>query len=330
MYIELYNQEKKKLVKIKLSKLPKVIKTGIDTFDVISNNLKYILIPTINNSVYAYVQTKINIREELYFLNVIIKLDDKYISKMEDELYSILTIVFITILMIFIVMFPSIYSQYKKLLLKEEELLKSNLDTAKALGNAVAKRDSDTDEHNYRVTYYSVKIAQDMKLPNEEIKSLIKGAFLHDVGKIGISDSILLKQGKLTNQEFEIMKTHVMHGVEIIENIAWLKDTKDVILNHHEKVDGSGYPDGLKGDEIPLVARIFAVADVFDALTSKRPYKEPFSVEQSMEILNKDVVDAFNPISNKLYSEIFNKNKYELEIILSDYIETYFNMINYK
>ena len=158
--------------------------------------------------------------------------------------------------------------------------------------------------------------------------------FLHDIGKIAISDNILLKPAKLTNIEFEDMKTHVLHGVEIVQNNYWLKDAKDVILHHHEKVDGSGYPDGLQGDEIPYNARIFAVADVFDALTSKRPYKKPFSLDESMKIImddvgthfDKNIVDSFEEIYEKIYYDILDMSSKELEKIFYQNVKPYFDI----
>jgi HD-GYP domain-containing protein (c-di-GMP phosphodiesterase class II) len=128
------------------------------------------------------------------------------------------------------------------------------------------------------------------------------------------------------------MKTHVTSGIDIVKNDPWLMDAQKVIIHHHEKIDGSGYPYGLKGDQIPLEARIFAVADVFDALTSKRPYKKPFSVEKSITILNNDagthfdplVVKHFNKIYKELYDEISNISSKKLETIFHNSLKPYF------
>jgi HD-GYP domain-containing protein (c-di-GMP phosphodiesterase class II) len=164
---------------------------------------------------------------------------------------------------------------------------------------------------------------------------VIKGSFLHDVGKIAISDNILLKPGKLSHEEFEIMKTHIQHGVDIIESYDWLKDAAIVVQYHHEKFNGGGYGVGLKGYDIPIGARIFAIVDVFDALTSKRPYKEPVSFEETMRILNEgkgthfdpDVLEAFNKIAWPLYSEISNTDDSALEGILNKLIDKYFSRV---
>jgi HD-GYP domain-containing protein (c-di-GMP phosphodiesterase class II) len=184
------------------------------------------------------------------------------------------------------------------------------------LGSAIAKRDNDTDIHNYRVTIYSIRIAEEMNLDYDEIRTLIKGAFLHDVGKIGISDAILLKPSNLTPGEFEVMKLHVRHGIDIVSRSDWLRDAGLVVGNHHEKYDGTGYLAGSKSDEIPRVARIFAVADVFDALTSKRPYKEAYPYEKTMEILEKsrgshfdpEILDVFIRIAPSLYEAYANRD----------------------
>ena len=167
------------------------------------------------------------------------------------------------------------------------QLFKANIGMLETLGNLIAKRDSDTSSHNYRVTVYSIQIAQELQLDDNTVRGLIKGAFLHDLGKIAISDNILLKPSKLTPYEFEIMKTHVSHGAEVVKGYDWLIDALDVVQYHHERFDGSGYLKGLKGEDIPLNARIFSIADVFDALTSHRPYKKAFSYDKSIDILEK-------------------------------------------
>jgi HD-GYP domain-containing protein (c-di-GMP phosphodiesterase class II) len=207
-------------------------------------------------------------------------------------------------------MYPIILNLLGRLSTLTINLLDANMETLHTLGCAIAKRDSDTDAHNYRVTIFSVRLAEAANLDRPTIQKLIKGAFLHDVGKIGVRDKILLKPGKLDRDEFEIMKTHVNHGLDIVNRSYWLKDALDVVGYHHEKFDGSGYgghpPDeqGVKGEAIPVNARIFAIADVFDALTSKRPYKEPFSYEKSIEILLEGSGSHFDPHLMKIFTEI--------------------------
>lgn len=210
-------------------------------------------------------------------------------------------------------------------------LLDANLETVQGLGSAIAKRDSDTDAHNFRVTIYAVRLAECIALDPDKIRSLIKGAFLHDVGKIGVRDHILLKQGRLDVDEFTIMKTHVIHGLDIVNKCPWLQDAAEVVGNHHEKFDGSGYYQGLKGEDIPLLARIFAIVDVFDALTSVRPYKIAMTVDESIEILQQGVNTHFDPqltlefvaIAPTLYQE-FSKNDEAARLELDKIVQRYF------
>lgn len=176
------------------------------------------------------------------------------------------------------------------------DLLESTISLMRSLGNAIAKRDSETDAHNYRVTCYAVALAEALRMPDQLIADLVVGAFLHDVGKIGIPDQILLKPGKLTPEEFTLMKSHVLLGVEIIADNPWLSAAAPTIRHHHERFDGEGYPDGLEGEAIPLPARVFALVDVFDALTSPRPYKPALSLEETMAIMNKEVGSHFDPV----------------------------------
>ncbi len=183
-------------------------------------------------------------------------------------------------------------------------LLDANLETMQVLGSAIAKRDSDTDAHNYRVTVYSVALAEAIGLPRDQIQSLIKGALLHDVGKLGIRDNVLLKPDKLDDDEFEVMKTHVDHGMDITARATWLADAQDVVGGHHEKYDGAGYPGGIVGENIPVNARIFAIADVFDALTSRRPYKEPLSFDATMKILLEGRGRHFDPALAETFADI--------------------------
>lgn len=195
-----------------------------------------------------------------------------------------------------LILYPIIITLIRRLSKLTDNLLQANIDTLRVLGNTIAKRDSDTDIHNYRVTIYSVILAEALDLKTHVIQSLIKGAFLHDIGKIGICDNILLKSGSLTHEERETMKHHVTHGIDIIQHSDWLKDATDVVQYHHEQFNGKGYPFGLAGDEIPITARIFAIADVFDALTSRRPYKAPMPCEKAIETLEQGHGSHFDPV----------------------------------
>ena len=208
-------------------------------------------------------------------------------------------------------------------------------ETAAVLGGAIAQRDSDTSEHNFRVTIISVRIAEAMRLDGQTIRALIRGAFVHDVGKIGIPDAILLKPGRLDEEEFEEMKSHVHRGSEIVSHSQWLTRGSEVVRYHHEKFDGSGYLEGLKGEEIPITARIFAVADVFDACAARRPYKEPFSLERVLEILEEgrgthfdpQVLDAFGPLAGRLHRELIAEPREEPAGMLQEIARRYYGEV---
>ncbi len=158
-------------------------------------------------------------------------------------------------------------------------------------------RDDDTGSHILRMSYYSAIIARSLGLDQNKIEYLMNAAPLHDIGKIAIPDKILLKPGRLTAEECEVMKTHTTIGAKILENLRskMIDMGREIALTHHEKWDGSGYPQGLKGEQIPLYGRIVAVADVFDALMSKRPYKEAYSLEESLQIIREDSGKHFDP-----------------------------------
>ena len=181
--------------------------------------------------------------------------------------------------------------------------------TLSVLGSAIAKRDSDTDAHNYRVSLYPARIGQAMGLGRTDMQSLVKGAFLHDVGKLGIPDAILLKPGRLDDGEFTVMQSHVEKGVDIVQRSSWLRDGIAVAGYHHEMYRGGGYPHKLRGEDIPIAACIFAVANVFDALTSARPYKRPLDFDEAMALLEQGrgghfdpaILDTFAKIARSLY-----------------------------
>jgi HD-GYP domain-containing protein (c-di-GMP phosphodiesterase class II) len=145
------------------------------------------------------------------------------------------------------------------------------------------------------VAWIAARIGEEVGLSGSTMQALIAGSFLHDVGKIGIPDAILLKPGRLDDAEMAVMRTHVDLGEEIVRGMGWLDGAHEVVAAHHEKWDGSGYPRRLAAEAIPLSARIFAVADVFDALCSKRPYKAPMPFEQVMGILRADAGRHFDP-----------------------------------
>jgi len=188
----------------------------------------------------------------------------------------------------------------------------ASLDTIYRLARAAEYRDGDTGAHIQRMSHYAAAIARQMGLDDESVESIFYAAPMHDVGKIGIPDQILRKPGKLGPDEWETMKKHTTIGAQILSgsDADFIELAGVIALTHHEKWDGSGYPEGLKGTDIPLAGRITAIADVFDSLTSKRPYKEPFSVEESLGIIgvgrgthfDPGVVDAFFATKDEILS----------------------------
>jgi cyclic di-GMP phosphodiesterase len=160
-------------------------------------------------------------------------------------------------------------------------------DTLRALGAAVDLRDSETAGHSHRVTLYSAKLAKESGATERELKTIAMGAWLHDIGKLAIPDAILLKPGALTEEEWIIMRSHAQLGFDLVKRIPFLAEAAEIILAHHERCDGSGYPRGLKTSDIPIGARIFAVADTVDAMTSDRPYRSAHSFEEARDEIRR-------------------------------------------
>src|SRR6266852_1868463 len=154
-----------------------------------------------------------------------------------------------------------------------EDLKRSYDITLEALGGALDMKDAETEGHSRRVTAFTMAIARKMGLPKDQIDVIARGAFLHDIGKMAIPDDILRKPGKLTDDEMAIMREHCYRGYKIISRIPFLAEAAEIVYAHQERYDGLGYPRGLKGDEIPLGARMFSIADTLDAMTSDRPYR---------------------------------------------------------
>jgi len=168
-------------------------------------------------------------------------------------------------------------------------------DTLEALGAAIDLRDSQTAGHSQRVCRYSLEIARAMSWSDKQLGSLARGAYLHDIGKLGVPDGILLKPGPLTAEERATMQRHVQIGFELVKGIPFLSEAADIVLMHHERYDGSGYPRGLKSEEILPGARIFAVADSFDAITSDRPYRRASSFAYGRETIRRESERLFDP-----------------------------------
>jgi len=193
-------------------------------------------------------------------------------------------------------------NRYQKLLQERAKLREANAQllnayeaTIEGLSHALDLRDRETEGHSRRVTELTIKLAQALKMSDEEILHIRRGALLHDMGKIGIPDSILHKPDKLTEEEWSIMRKHPQFAYEMLSPIEYLRPALEIPYNHHEKWDGAGYPRGLKGEEIPVCARLFAVADVWDALTSDRPYRPAWSQEEARTYIREQSGRHFDP-----------------------------------
>lgn len=180
---------------------------------------------------------------------------------------------------------------------RTEQLEQANLEIIHRLMAAAEYRDDDTGSHIQRMSHYAGLVAHALGLEEQECENIQRASPMHDLGKIGIPDSILLKPGKLTPEEWEVMKTHTTIGAKLLANShsSLLQLAEEIALTHHEKWNGQGYPRGLKETEIPLSGRIVAVCDVFDALTSERPYKKAWDVEPALDVLRADRNTHFDP-----------------------------------
>ncbi len=244
-----------------------------------------------------------------YTLYGFLRVSDKVVA---DFIENAIVICGITSFIAMLVSFVQYYISIKV----SRTLVKANVKTLLLLGNTIALRDNDTFHHNLRVMIYSYYFGTIMRLAEQQMNELISGALLHDIGKIGIPDAVLQKPGKLTSDEFEVIKSHVALGEKIMVNSDWVESGVDIIKYHHERFDGKGYPHKLSGNDIPIIARMFAIVDVFDAITSERPYKKAKSYEDTMTYLisakgghfDAELVDKFIDISRMLFENYSNRN----------------------
>ena len=203
---------------------------------------------------------------------------------------------------------------------RTKELEESRKEIIATLGKAAEYKDNDTGLHVQRMSHYSKILGLAYGMSEEEAETLKSAAPMHDIGKIGIPDHVLLKKGKLNDEEWEQMKKHPSIGVEILggQTCQLLNMARNIAISHHEKWDGSGYPSGLKGEEISIHGRISAITDVFDALTTERPYKKAWSVEEAIELLKEESSKHFDPKLVDLFIEslpeiLKQKEKYKEE-----------------
>lgn len=195
-----------------------------------------------------------------------------------------------------------------------QALRDQNWQTIAALAEAIEARDAHTFGHSRQVTRYAVRLAEEVGLPAERLEVLTYAGLLHDVGKIGIRDQILLKPGRLDDEEFAVMQQHPRIGVRIIERVSGLRAVLPIIESHHERYDGSGYPQGLAGEDIPLEARILAIADAFEAMTADRAYRPAMTPEQALEVLLRGRGSAWDPHLVERFVEIYRREGPQLRV----------------
>jgi len=232
------------------------------------------------------------------------------------QFFGIQTIIVMLIaLTIPIIIYIILYTQFKKALnilsayqksLKDtyNYLWKSYFNSIKSFSKVLKMKDIETEGHCERVVVIAIYIAEKMELGRHEIGQLVIGAYLHDIGKVSIPDEILFKKGKLSKAQRTIIEKHVYKGYEVLADDDILSAVNDLVLYHHEKWDGTGYPCGLKGEEIPVVARIFSVADVFDALVSERPYKQGYSFAEAMDVIKSYSGSFFDPAVVEIFEQL--------------------------
>ncbi|VAX09820.1 Response regulator [hydrothermal vent metagenome] len=218
-----------------------------------------------------------------------------------------------------------IHERTQELQKAQQQLLASRLQIVRRLGRAAEYRDDETGQHIIRMSQISVLFAKAIGMNEDECDLLLNAAPMHDIGKIGIPDNILLKPGKLTPDEWEIMKTHAQIGAGILsgDDSDLLVIAHSIALTHHEKWDGSGYPNGLSGEGIPMVGRITAIADVFDALTSERPYKKPWPIDKAVAHMESESGKHFDPGLMQYFSMLLP----EIQIITKRHAEPANNLL---
>jgi len=189
-------------------------------------------------------------------------------------------------------------------------LERTHFEMVMAFSEALDAKDQYTAGHSHRVMEYSIGIAKHIKMDEKYIECLRKSALLHDIGKIGVPDVVLHKQSKLTDEEYAIIKSHTEIGATILKSIKSFKDFVPSVYHHHERYDGKGYPQGIQGEKIPLHARIIAVADSFDAMTSNRPYRKAFPLKTALSEIERNKGIQFDPYIAGVFIDIFRDSPY--------------------
>ena len=207
--------------------------------------------------------------------------------------------------------------QLRKIKNMNLQIERNLLDFAKVLLNAIGAKDHYTEDHSKRVAKLCVLLANKVGLSREDTELIHTAAYFHDVGKIGVPDSVLLKEGKLTDEEYDVMKLHTVIGASIFDMSGIFKNIVPIIKHHHERYDGKGYPDKLKGDNIPFFSRLLSICDSFDAMVSKRSYKETKPIDYALSEIKKYSGKQFDPKLANTFLELYNEKSSEINEIMN-------------
>jgi putative nucleotidyltransferase with HDIG domain len=205
----------------------------------------------------------------------------------------------------------------------------THINTVAALTSAIDASDPFTHGHSYRVSRYALRIAREMGMTSKDMEMLEYAALLHDIGKISVQNDILLKVGPLTEDEWKALRLHPDIGADIVEQLKFLKEAGNVIRCHHERPDGTGYPKGLKGDEIPLAAHIMQVVDAFDAMASDRPYRKALPVERVLEELETYKGTQFHERTAELVLALYRKGEFPIIVEADATTEIYNSLVEH-
>lgn len=235
----------------------------------------------------------LTVLQQLTTAGIVTPYDGNLVSPQQDY-WSIVIAIVTTGLLVYIIT-SLIRRNVAKIIESEQRIKLVYENTLKGWARALELRDHETEGHSQRVTRLTIALAKKLGVSGEELIAVRWGAILHDIGKMSVPDAILLKRGKLSTEEFDIIKKHPETAYILLENIPYLQNAMKIPHAHHERWDGSGYPYGLKGEDIPLAARIFSVVDVWDALRSERPYKKDWSAQSTITYLEENAGTLFDP-----------------------------------
>jgi len=227
------------------------------------------------------------------------------VTTQTQDFWTVVTAMVVTGILVYIIM-SIIERNVNQILSSEQQLQRAYESTLRGWARALELRDQETEGHSQRVTHMTLKLAKKMGIPEGELKFIRWGSLLHDIGKMAIPDTILLKKENLNEDELEIVRRHPEIAKQLLQEIPYLERAIVIPYYHHERWDGSGFPNGLKGKEIPLPARIFAVVDVWDALISERSYKEAWPIAKAKEYLSEQSGKLFDPVIVEAFLEFIN------------------------